>query len=49
MANLYIIAGHGAGDSGACGHGFTEAERVRALAYEMAKLPGTVLLDTSVD
>ena len=32
MAHLYVIAGHGAGDSGATGGGYTEQERVRALA-----------------
>ena len=32
MAHLFIIAGHGAGDSGAVGYGYTEAERVRALS-----------------
>ena len=31
MAHLYVIAGHGAGDPGACAHGYSEAERVRAL------------------
>lgn len=29
MAHLFVIAGHGAGDSGAVGYGYTEAERVR--------------------
>lgn len=32
MAHLFLIAGHGAGDSGAVGYGYTEEERVRALA-----------------
>lgn len=32
---LYVIAGHGAGDPGACGNGYQEAERVRALAKEI--------------
>lgn len=32
MANLFIICGHGDGDPGACGNGYQEAERVRALA-----------------
>ena len=32
MSKLFIIAGHGAGDCGACGNGYQEAERVRALA-----------------
>lgn len=48
---LYIIAGHGGGDPGACGNGYTEAERVRALAARMAALGGkeVYLCDTSVD
>ena len=32
MAKLYIICGHGAGDPGAIGCGYNEAERVRELA-----------------
>lgn len=46
---LYVIAGHGAGDPGACGNGYTEAERVRALASVIAQRGGSsvVLLDTS--
>ena len=32
MTHIYVIAGHGAGDSGACGNGYQEAARVRALA-----------------
>ena len=35
MPRLYVIAGHGAGDPGACANGATEAERVRALARRM--------------
>ncbi len=36
MSNkLYIISGHGAGDSGAVGNGYQEAERVRALATKI--------------
>lgn len=35
MAHLFIIAGHGAGDCGAVGYGYTEAERVRALASRL--------------
>ena len=38
MAHIFLIAGHGAGDSGAVGNGYTEAERVRALAKKMAEL-----------
>ena len=46
---LYICAGHGAGDSGAVGGGYTEAERVRALANAIKHKGGdaVVLLDTS--
>lgn len=37
---LYVIPGHGAGDPGACGHGYSEAERVRALATRIKALGG---------
>lgn len=49
MANLYIICGHGNGDSGACGNGYQEAERVRALAARIKALGGSSVevLDTS--
>lgn len=49
MAKLYVIAGHGAGDPGACAGGQTEAERVRALAARIAQLGGSdvCVLDTS--
>ncbi len=41
MANkLYIIAGHGAGDNGACKNGFQEAERVRVLAQRIKDFGG---------
>ena len=40
MAHLFLIAGHGAGDSGAVGYGYTEAERVRALARRIAAYGG---------
>ena len=40
MAHLYVIAGHGAGDCGAVGYGYTEAERVRALASRLSTLGG---------
>ena len=40
MAHLFVIAGHGAGDSGAVGNGYTEAERVRALASRIKALGG---------
>lgn len=47
--HLYVICGHGAGDPGACGHGYSEAERVRALGARIAELggPSVTLLDTS--
>ena len=41
MAHLFIIAGHGAGDCGAVGYGYTEAERVRALASRLSALGGS--------
>ena len=41
MAKLYIIAGHGAGDPGAVGGGYNEAERVRALASRIKALGGS--------
>lgn len=37
---LFVIAGHGAGDPGACGNGFSEAERVRALAQRIKDFGG---------
>ncbi|MCI8795282.1 MAG: hypothetical protein HFG89_00280 [Dorea sp.] len=40
MAHLFVIAGHGAGDSGAVGYGFTEAERVRVLAKRISEIGG---------
>lgn len=46
VPKLFIIAGHGAGDPGAMGNGYSEAERVRALAqriYDLAPA-GTVQL-----
>lgn len=41
MAHIFLIAGHGAGDSGAVGNGYTEAERVRALAKRISDLGGS--------
>lgn len=38
---LFIICGHGAGDPGACGNGYTEAERVRVLASRIKELGGS--------
>lgn len=40
MAHIFVIAGHGAGDSGATGGGYTEAERVRALASKIGQYGG---------
>ena len=37
---LYVIAGHGQGDPGACANGCSEAERVRALANRLVELGG---------
>ena len=44
---LWVCCGHGAGDSGAVGHGYTEAERVRALGSRIKELggDGVVLMD----
>jgi hypothetical protein len=49
MAKLFIIAGHGAGDSGATAGGQTEAENVRRLAAKIKELGGdqVEVLDTS--
>lgn len=51
MAHIFLIAGHGAGDSGAVGNGYTEAERVRVLAKKISELGGSsvTLGDTSRD
>ena len=49
MAHLYFMAGHGAGDPGACANGYQEAERVRALASRVSAFGGgnVTILDTS--
>lgn len=46
---LWVCCGHGAGDPGACGNGYSEAERVRALGAEIKRRGGeaVVLMDTS--
>lgn len=46
---LWVCCGHGAGDSGAVGNGYTEAERVRALGTRIKELggDGVVLMDQS--
>lgn len=41
MTNIFVIAGHGAGDPGCCGGGYSEAERVRALATAIKKHGGS--------
>lgn len=48
---LFVIAGHGAGDSGAVGGGHNEADLVRRLAAKMKELGGANIevLDTSID
>lgn len=40
MTKLFVICGHGAGDPGACGNGYQEAERVRALGKRIKELGG---------
>lgn len=40
MPKLFVIAGHGAGDPGACGNGYQEYERVRALAQRIKDFGG---------
>lgn len=51
MGKLYLIAGHGAGDCGACGFGYKESERVRALVSKIKELGGdnVVVLDTNIN
>ena len=51
MSKLFIIPGHGAGDCGACGNGYQEAERVRALAQRIKDFGGddVVLSDFSLN
>lgn len=41
MAKLFVVCGHGAGDPGADGGGYTEAERVRALGARIKALGGS--------
>ena len=41
MAKLFVICGHGAGDPGADGGGYTEAERVRVLGARIKALGGS--------
>lgn len=51
MAKVFVIAGHGAGDPGACAGGLAEADLVRRLAARMGALGGADVQvgDTSRD
>ena len=51
MSKIFVIPGHGAGDSGAVGNGYQEAERVRALAQKIKDFGGdnVVLADFSLN
>ena len=44
MAKIFVICGHGAGDPGATGNGYTEAERVRALGKRIKALGGNSVM-----
>ena len=44
MTKLFVIPGHGAGDPGATGYGYNEAERVRALATKLKEYGGDNVL-----
>ena len=44
MPRVFVVPGHGAGDPGACAHGYSEAERVRALASRMKALGGDAVM-----
>lgn len=44
MPRVFVIPGHGAGDPGACAHGYSEAERVRALASRMKAQGGDAVM-----
>ncbi len=46
---LLVVAGHGAGDSGAVGGGYTEAERVRHLAARIKALGGDSVVVGNID
>lgn len=51
MAKAFFIAGHGAGDPGACSDGYSEADLVRKLAAKLAERGGADVQvgDTSVN
>ena len=44
MPKLFVICGHGAGDSGSCGHGYNEADRVRALGRKIKAYGGNSVM-----
>lgn len=44
MAKAFVIAGHGAGDPGACANGYREADQVRKLAARMQALGGSEVI-----
>ncbi len=44
MAKVFVICGHGAGDPGACAHGYCEADQVRRLAARMQALGGSEVM-----
>ena len=44
MPRMLVIPGHGAGDPGACAPGYSEAERVRALASRMKAQGGDAVM-----
>lgn len=51
MTKLYVISGHGAGDPGASGNGYNEADVVRQISSRLKKLGGSsvVELDKSIN
>lgn len=51
MSKLFVIPGHGAGDCGAVGNGYQEAERVRALAQKVKDFGGdnVILCDFNIN
>lgn len=46
---LFVICGHGAGDTGACANGYEEAERVRVLGKKIKELGGSNVTLGDVD
>lgn len=44
MPKLFVICGHGAGDPGASGHGYNEADRVRALGRKIKDYGGNSVM-----